>query len=173
MQSVGTFSRISTKKKKKKKEEEVILEENMYDAPDSETSISFVTFTYFSKWLELEFHHHLEHAAPILRRGNSCKGAAEMQTCTFLLPLLQILPVISFPKEYRQNTSIWPLQFAFLVTSVQLNTCLNYNWLHNINDCIGKNIPGTDANHADTQLTDLHFLLKMILWSTGIVWPWI
>lgn len=47
MQSVGTFSRISTKKKKK--EEEVILEENMYDAPDSETSISFVTFTYFSK----------------------------------------------------------------------------------------------------------------------------
>lgn len=48
MQSVGTFSRISTKKKKKK-EEEVILEENMYDAPDSETSISFVTFTYFSK----------------------------------------------------------------------------------------------------------------------------
>lgn len=86
-----------------------------------------------------------------------------MQTFPFLLLLLQkILSAISFHEKHRQNANILPLQFASLLTRTQQNACLNYNWLHKMNHLMGRSIPGTDANHADTQQMDLHFLLKMI-----------
>lgn len=100
--------------------------------------------------------------------------AAQMQTFPFvLLSLQRIFSAISFHEKHRQNANILPLHFASSLTRTQWNTCLNYNWLHKMNHLMGNSIPGPDANHADTQQTDLHFLSKMIWWSTGTVWPWI
>lgn len=86
-----------------------------------------------------------------------------MQTFPFVLLLLQkILSAISFHEKHTQNANILPLHFASLLTRTQQNACLNYNWLHKMNHRMGKHIPGTDANHTDTQQMDSHSLSKMI-----------